>query len=88
MAKLLKYCAKFPGEILRNAAIAMVKFYQVFLSPAKVALFGQNARCRFSPTCSQFALLMFRKYNCCRALYFSIRRILRCNPIWRRRKVN
>jgi putative component of membrane protein insertase Oxa1/YidC/SpoIIIJ protein YidD len=28
---------------------------------------------------------MFGRYGFCKAFYFSARRILRCNPLWRRR---
>lgn len=37
-------------------------------------------RCRYSPSCSTYALECFTKYNFFIALGLSIWRILRCNP--------
>lgn len=36
--------------------------------------------CRFEPTCSHYALQAFQKYPVYKALYLSIRRILKCHP--------
>ena len=54
--------------------IYIIKFYQFFLSP----FLGSN--CRFYPTCSNYALEAFKKYNTFRALTFIVLRVLRCNP--------
>ena len=55
--------------------IALVRFYQLCISPLKPA-----GSCRFTPTCSQYALEALRKYGPIKGLYLSIRRILRCHP--------
>ncbi|HLX11875.1 MAG TPA: membrane protein insertion efficiency factor YidD [Bacteroidota bacterium] len=36
--------------------------------------------CRFYPTCSSYALEAFEKRGFFRALYLSVRRLLRCHP--------
>ena len=54
--------------------ILLIKFYQLCISPIKPPC------CRFTPTCSQYALEAFRKYALLKGLWLSIRRILRCNP--------
>ncbi len=36
--------------------------------------------CRFYPTCSDYALTSFEKYSFFKALYLSIKRILKCHP--------
>ena len=54
--------------------VFLIKFYQVCVSP-----FTPPA-CRFTPTCSQYALEAFRKYGPFKGLYLSVRRILRCHP--------
>ncbi|MDR1432788.1 MAG: membrane protein insertion efficiency factor YidD [Puniceicoccales bacterium] len=77
---------KIFSRALKFAASAALQFYRTILSPCKIVLFGPLARCRFHPTCSQFALKAFARYNFCRAFYFSARRIMRCNPLWRRRR--
>ncbi|MBQ4235733.1 MAG: membrane protein insertion efficiency factor YidD [Treponema sp.] len=52
----------------------LIRFYQVFISP----LFP--ACCRYTPTCSQYALEAIQKHGPIKGLYLAIRRILRCNP--------
>ena len=64
---------------LKKVAIApfvfLIRFYQVCLSPLK-----GGPSCRFTPTCSQYALEAFRKHGPFKGLYLSVRRILRCHP--------
>ncbi len=55
--------------------IGLVKFYKKFISPMK--LYGC---CRYTPTCSQYALEALQKYGPLKGSYLAIRRILRCNP--------
>ncbi|MEG0032882.1 MAG: membrane protein insertion efficiency factor YidD [Mucinivorans sp.] len=54
--------------------IILVRFYQLFISP----IFPSS--CRFTPTCSQYALDALRKYGLVVGLAKSVWRILRCNP--------
>ena len=60
--------------ILNRVALLMIRFYQVSISPYLVP------SCRFTPSCSQYAYAAFLKYNCFKAMYLSIKRILKCNP--------
>ena len=64
------------SEILASPLILLVKFYRVCISPLKPA-----PTCRFTPTCSQYALEAFEKYGPLKGLYLSVRRILRCHPL-------
>ena len=63
---------------LKKIAIApfvlLIRFYQVCISPLK------QPSCRFTPTCSQYALEAFRKHGPFKGLYLTVRRILRCHP--------
>lgn len=68
-----------------HIAIAIIRIYQIILSPIKRALFGSFACCRFYPSCSQFSILVFSKYSFLKALYFTLRRISRCHPLWHRK---
>lgn len=63
----LKYLFSLP-------LIGLVKFYQKCISPLK------PASCRFSPTCSQYALEALKKYGPFKGLWLSIKRILKCHP--------
>lgn len=55
----------------------LIKSYRKFISP----LFPPV--CRFTPTCSEYALQAFEKYNAFKALYLSAFRIMRCNPFFK-----
>ena len=39
-----------------------------------------NGKCRFEPTCSQYAKETFKEYNFIKASFLSIKRIISCNP--------
>ena len=54
--------------------IVLVRFYQLCISPLT------PAACRFTPTCSQYALEAFRKHGIFKGFYLTVRRILRCHP--------
>ncbi|WP_118950713.1 membrane protein insertion efficiency factor YidD [Taibaiella helva] len=54
--------------------IFLIRLYQKFLSP----LLG--AQCRYTPTCSQYAVEALRKYGIFKGGWLAFRRILSCNP--------
>jgi putative membrane protein insertion efficiency factor len=62
--------ARVPSWLL----IALVRLYQVFLSP----ILGRQ--CRFHPTCSVYFIESVRKYGAVRGTLRGIWRICRCNP--------
>ena len=59
---------------MKRIAIGFVKFYRKYISP----LFPPC--CRFIPTCSEYALQAYEKYNFFKATGLVIWRVLRCNP--------
>ena len=62
-------------KILSAPFILLIKFYQLCISPLK-----PGPTCRFTPTCSQYALEAFRKYGPVKGFLLSLKRILRCHP--------
>ena len=60
--------------VLSFPFVVLIKFYQICISPLK------PATCRFTPTCSQYAIEAFRKYGPFKGFYLATRRILRCHP--------
>lgn len=64
----------FLKYILSLPFIILVKFYQICISPFK------PPSCRFTPTCSSYALEALKKYGPFKGLYLAIRRVLRCHP--------
>lgn len=56
--------------------IAAIDFYRNHLS---TQVFGAG-KCKFIPTCSQYARSAFETYGFWKALRLSAYRVLRCNP--------
>ncbi len=54
--------------------IGLLRAYQYLLSP----FFGQH--CRFTPTCSQYAIDALREHGPWRGSMLAARRVLRCHP--------
>ena len=63
---------------MKYICIYLIQFYRKFLSPLKGA-----PTCRFTPTCSQYAIEAFREWGLIAGLGLAIWRILRCNPFSR-----
>lgn len=69
------------GEILERVrksarwlVLSLLRLYQLLISP----LLGQ--RCRFHPSCSEYASGCIHKHGLLRGGYLAVRRILRCHP--------
>ncbi len=56
--------------------------YQFRVSPSL------RVKCRFEPTCSNYALGAYRKYGFCKATIKSMWRLMRCNPFNRGQRVD
>jgi putative membrane protein insertion efficiency factor len=59
---------------MRTIALAPVRFYQRAISP------GLPARCKYHPSCSEYAVEAVRRYGVLRGAVLAVWRILRCNP--------
>lgn len=60
---------------MRWLCIALIRFYQRVISPLK-----SRPTCRFSPTCSSYALEAFQKRGFFMGLALTVYRIARCHP--------
>ena len=61
--------------------IALIRFYRAAISPVFTGLFGPvGFGCRFSPTCSVYALEAVRRHGAIRGLALTVRRLARCHP--------
>ncbi len=63
--------------MLRQIPIFLIKIYQKLISP----LFGQ--RCKYYPSCSNYAITAFKKHGFFKGFILSVWRLLRCNPLSR-----
>ena len=63
------------SEMLKRAAIKLIRIYQKYLSPLKV-----YTHCIYTPTCSEYAAQAIQKYGVLKGGLLAFWRILRCNP--------
>ena len=59
---------------MKKACMAAIRFYQREISPLC------PPRCRYIPTCSEYALEAVEKYGAVKGTFLTTKRILRCNP--------
>jgi len=58
---------------MREAVIAFVRGYKLFLSPLLPPM------CRFEPTCSVYTMQAVEKYGVVRGTWLGVRRLSRCH---------
>ena len=61
---------------MKKFLMSVIRFYQRKISP----LFGP--RCRFYPTCSQYALECLEVHGALKGSLLAIRRLMRCNILF------
>jgi len=54
--------------------IFFIRAYRLLISPIL------PPSCRFTPTCSEYAMQAIEKYGALRGTYLAARRLLRCHP--------
>ena len=60
--------------MLAKILLGLIRFYQYALSPML------PPRCRYQPTCSQYAIEAVRKYGALKGCWLAAKRIGRCHP--------
>ena len=65
--------------ILKKLFVLPIKFYRYFISP----LFPPS--CRFTPTCSQYAIESIEEFGVLKGGVLAIKRISKCHP-WHNEK--
>lgn len=59
---------------MKKLLLSLIRFYRSSVSP----LFPP--RCRYIPTCSEYALQAVEKYGALRGGWLALKRFLRCHP--------
>ncbi len=59
---------------MKELLLRLIRFYRRRISPA----FPPS--CRFTPTCSQYALEAIEKYGAGKGSWLAVKRLIRCNP--------
>ena len=65
--------------VIRALTLA-IRLYQLTISPAQIFLFGAGSGCRFTPTCSHYALEAVQKHGAVAGGWLATKRICRCHP--------
>ena len=60
--------------MMQRLLMAVVRGYRLLLSP------WLGSACRFTPTCSQYALQALERHGPAAGSYLAARRLLRCHP--------
>jgi putative membrane protein insertion efficiency factor len=61
-------------QILSYPFIWLIKLYQYGISPML------GPKCRFTPTCSQYAVLALKKHGLFKGSWLALKRISKCHP--------
>lgn len=60
--------------MLKKIFLAIIRFYQVAISPLK------PPTCRFYPTCSHYGFEAVQRFGAVKGGWLAIKRILKCHP--------
>ena len=77
-----KKWAKRVDSLLKSFVLFFLEIYKNFLS----SLLGCGGGCRFYPSCSEYAVLTYKKYSFLKASRLILFRLLSCHPFgpkWR-----
>ena len=74
LSQMLNWLTKQFTTLLSRLMLALVNFYRQCISPLT------PPACRFTPTCSQYAIEAIEKYGPFKGGWLAFKRILRCNP--------
>lgn len=62
---------------MKAVFLAIIRFYMRCISPYT------PASCRFTPTCSAYALEAINKYGAAKGGWLALKRICRCHPFYK-----
>ena len=59
---------------MKTLLLLLITFYRSYISPRFPSC------CRYTPTCSEYAMEAIQKYGALKGGWLAIKRILRCHP--------
>jgi hypothetical protein len=68
------------SSLVAGLLTVLIRAYQLTISPAQRFLFGATAGCRYTPTCSVYAVEALRAHGAVTGTALAARRICRCHP--------
>lgn len=70
----LRRTLQLVAELPRLVLIGLVRAYQLVVSP------HLPSSCRYTPSCSEYAIGALQRYGACKGAILSVHRLLRCHP--------
>ena len=67
-------------SVPKSVLIFAIRIYRWTISPMQIFLFGPTGGCRFTPSCSQYALDAIQTHGALGGGLLAARRICRCHP--------
>lgn len=64
----------FPRKLVQGLLLGLIRTYQYLISP------WLGRRCRFHPSCSEYAVEALHKHGPWRGSWLTVRRVGRCHP--------
>jgi uncharacterized protein len=64
----------------QHILVFAIRAYRWTISPAQLFLFGPAGGCRFTPTCSQYAMVAIQSRGILTGSVLAAKRICRCHP--------
>lgn len=61
-------------KLMVEVFLLPIKFYKLCISPLL------PPSCRYTPTCSEYAMIAIRKYGVLKGSWLAFKRIMRCHP--------
>lgn len=61
---------------MKYILIGLIRVYQIIPGP-------WHNSCRHIPTCSNYGIEAIKEYGALKGTYFTIKRILKCNPLFK-----
>ena len=58
---------------MKKLLLKLIYIYQI--TP-----FSSHSKCKYYPTCSNYAKEAIEEYGCIKGLFLSLKRIIKCNP--------
>ncbi|MBR2895360.1 MAG: membrane protein insertion efficiency factor YidD [Oscillospiraceae bacterium] len=62
---------------MKKGLLRLIRWYQQYVSPSL------PPRCRFRPTCSQYAVEAIERFGVWRGGILAVKRFLRCHPFYK-----
>jgi putative membrane protein insertion efficiency factor len=80
VSRAVKELAGWLSSSVVGMLTLVIRAYQLTISPAQTFLFGATGGCRYTPSCSAYAIEALREHGPAGGTMLTVKRICRCHP--------